>query len=197
MYLCISYDTDLLALEPLMGYAQEWLSFAEPLINSGKRLKIELRTKSADTLFWQKHAPIPGIIYGITLSPQAVIDAYEHRTPSLRRRLASAREALQRGFPVRLCFDPMIYCRDWELQYDQMLTQVFAEIDMNQIEDVSVGTFRVSQDYLKKMRKNDPGSAVVQVPLPERQRRLSLFPRTDRANGKFSGKQTFRKNTRR
>ena len=45
-----------------------------------------------------------------------------------------------------------------------MLRQVFEEIDMEKIEDVSVGTFRVSSDYLKKMRKCQPGSAVVQFP---------------------------------
>ena len=45
-----------------------------------------------------------------------------------------------------------------------MLRQVFAEIDMQKLEDVSVGTFRVSQDYLKKMRRLQPGSAVVQYP---------------------------------
>ena len=161
MYLCISYDTDLLAMEKVTGYVREWISFAE---EQRKLLKIEIRTKSADSLFWQKHSPIPGIIYAITLSPQAIIDAYEHKTPSLRLRLASAREAIRRGFPVRLCFDPMIYCRDWEQQYDEMLRLVFSEIDMEKIQDVSVGTFRVSQDYLKKMRKNQPGSAVVQFP---------------------------------
>lgn len=164
MYLCVSYDTDMLATEPITGYTAEWISFAQAQINSGYPLKIEIRTKSADILFWQRHAPVPGIIYAITLSPQAVIDAYEHRTPSLRRRLASAREAIQRGFPLRLCFDPMIYCRDWELQYGEMLRQVFAAIDVDKLVDVSVGTFRVSQDYLKKMRKNQPGSAVVQFP---------------------------------
>ena len=58
----------------------------------------------------------------------------------------------------------MIYCRDWEQHYDDMLRQVFAGLAMEKIEDVSVGTFRVSQDYLKKMRKNQPDSAVVQFP---------------------------------
>ena len=164
MYLCISYDTDMLAMEKLTGYTKEWISFAETQIGSGNPLKIEIRTKSADRLFWQKHSPIPGIIYAITLSPQAVIDVFEHRTPSLQQRILSAREAIQRGFSVRLCFDPMIYCKDWEQQYDKMLGQVFSEIDMDKINDVSVGTFRVSQDYLKKMRKNQPDSAVVQYP---------------------------------
>ena len=154
----------MLAMEQITGYTQEWISFAEAQISSGRQLKVEIRTKSADSRFWQEHSPIPGIIYGITLSPQTVIDAYEHKTPSLRHRLASAREALQRGYQVRLCFDPMIYCRDWELQYAEMLRQVFNELDMNRIEDVSVGTFRVSRDYLKKMRKNQPCSAVVQFP---------------------------------
>lgn len=164
MYLCISYDTDMLAMEQITGYAGEWISFVEAQVDPINQLKVEIRTKSANSLFWEAHTPIPGIIYAITLSPQAVIDAYEHKTPSLRRRIASAREAVQRGFPVRLCFDPMIYCKGWEQQYDEMLRQVFAEINMEKITDVSVGSFRVSQDYLKKMRKNQPGSAVVQFP---------------------------------
>ena len=164
IYLCISYDTDMLAMEQITGYTKEWISFAQTQTNLSNPLKIEIRTKSADLRFWQKHSPVPGIIYAVTLSPQAVIDACEHKTPPLCQRLASAREAVQRGFPVRLCFDPMLYCRNWEQQYGEMLRQVFDEIDMDKIEDVSVGTFRVSQDYLKKMRKNQPGSAVVQFP---------------------------------
>lgn len=164
MYLCISYDTDMLAMEQMAGYTAEWISFAQTLTDSKNPLKLEIRTKSANSLFWQKHSPIPGIIYAITLSPQAIIDAYEHRTPSLSQRLASARQAIQRGFSLRLCFDPMIYCRDWEQHYGEMLRQVFAGLAMDKIEDVSVGTFRVSQDYLNKMRKNQPDSAVVQFP---------------------------------
>lgn len=164
VYLCISYDTDLLAMEQITGYTKEWIAFAQTQANAAKPLKLEIRTKSADPRFWQRHAPVPGIIYALTLSPQAVIDAWEHRTPSLRQRLASAKNAIQRGFALRLCFDPMIYCKAWELHYGEMLRQVFAEIDMDRITDVSVGTFRVSQDYLKKMRKNRPGSAVVQFP---------------------------------
>lgn len=164
VYLCISYDTDLMAAESITGYTGEWISFAQTQLNQPHPLTLEIRTKSADPGFWQRHSPVPGIIYAITLSPQTLIDAWEHRTPSLGRRLASAREAIRRGFPVRLCFDPMICCRDWERHYDEMLRQVFAQIHMERLTDVSVGTFRVSQDYLKKMRRDRPGSAVVQFP---------------------------------
>ena len=37
-------------------------------------------------------------------------------------------------------------------------------VDMDELWDVSVGSFRVSQDYIKKMRRNMPHSAVVQFP---------------------------------
>ena len=164
LYLCLSYDTDMMAMERITGYVGEWIRFVQEQVCQGKKLKVEIRTKSADQRFWQENPPVPAVIYGITLSPQAVICAYEHRTPSLEQRIASAGEALLRGFPVRLCFDPMIRLADWQMHYDDMLRQVFERIDMEKLTDVSVGTFRISQDYLKEMRRREPYSAVAQYP---------------------------------
>lgn len=160
LYLCVSYDTDLPALEHITGYVREWCDFA------GKHpdLRIELRTKCANRLFSQTAEPIPGIIYAFTLSPQAVIEAYEHHTASLTARLNCAAELMRAGCQVRLCFDPMIYVPEWKLSYEEMLEQVCCAIDLTKIVDVSVGTFRVSQDYLKNMRKQAPDSAVVWFP---------------------------------
>ena len=93
-----------------------------------------------------------------------MIDAYEHGTASLAGRLAGAEAAMEHGFSVRLCFDPMIYCSDWKKHYDAMFAQVCEVLDLEKLVDVSVGTFRISQDYLKKIRKNEPDSAVVQFP---------------------------------
>ena len=45
-----------------------------------------------------------------------------------------------------------------------MLLAIAGQMDWGRLFDVSVGSFRVSQDYLKKMRKNAPDSAVVQFP---------------------------------
>lgn len=159
VYLCVSYDTDLAALDSVTGYMGEWIRFAE----EQKGLKIEIRTKCANLLF-ENFKPMERVIFAFTLSPQAVIDACEHGTPSLVRRISCAAEAVKRGFAVRLCFDPMIYCPDWKLHYESMIRSVFAELDGGKLLDVSVGTFRVSQDYLKIMRKNEPFSAVVQFP---------------------------------
>ncbi|MDE6852029.1 MAG: radical SAM protein [Lachnospiraceae bacterium] len=160
LYLCVSYDTDLLALEPILGYGKEWCLFTE----KHEDLKIEIRTKCANKQIPRNFRPIPGVIYAFTLSPQAVIEAYEHHTPSLTERLSCAAEMVQAGHLVRLCFDPMIYLPEWRNHYAEMLEQVCAVIDWRKIVDVSVGTFRISQDYLKKMRKQEPDSAVVWFP---------------------------------
>ena len=160
LYLCVSYDTDLLAMEQIIGYAQEWCNFAAKHAD----LKIEIRTKCASKLYIQNILPISSVIFAFTLSPQAVIKAYEHHTPSLTERLSCVTDLLKAGCPVRLCFDPMIYMPDWKRHYGEMIEQVFRIIDMDKIVDISVGTFRISQDYLKNMRKQEPESAVVWFP---------------------------------
>lgn len=160
VYLCASYDTDLMAMEGIAGYVKAWNDFAA----AHPRLTIELRTKSANLPLIERMPVLSNVIYAFTLSPQAVIDAYEHGTPALYQRIACAAAVVQKGYPVRLCFDPMIYCPDWEKHYSDMLKQVYEQVNMAKIMDVSVGSFRVSQEYLKKMRKNEPGSAVVQFP---------------------------------
>lgn len=160
MYICVSYDTDLLAIEELTGYVAKWIDF----VKQNKNLTIEIRTKSANTGIWDKLDVCERVIYAFTLSPEAVIEEYEHKTPALLARLESIKRAQELGHPVRLCFDPMIYVEDWKSKYIQLLESVREHVDVEKLWDVSVGSFRVSQDYLKKMRKNDPGSAVVQFP---------------------------------
>ena len=159
-YLCISYDTDLMAMEAVAGYVREWTLFA----GRHENLTMEIRTKCANRAFFEQAGQAPGVIFAFTLSPQELICAYEHGAPSLESRISCAALAVERGFAVRLCFDPVLYCSGWETYYDEMLSRVFEEIDMERIRDVSVGTFRISKDYLKKMRKSEPFSAVAQFP---------------------------------
>lgn len=159
-YVCISYDTDLMGLEGITGFVKEWVEFAA----CHKGLRLEIRTKCGRTDLWEKLNPQRGVCYAFTLSPQFVIDNYEHKTASLRQRIVSAKMAIEKGFLVRLCFDPMIYCKDWKEHYHDMFAQVLEEIDMNKLTDISIGSFRISQDYLKKMRKCQPDSDIVWFP---------------------------------
>lgn len=173
VYLCVSYDTDLVAMESVFGYGREWIAFAQ----KHPALTIELRTKSGNAKMWKEANPqesVEGkagndrIIAAYTLSPQSVIDSCEHKTANLQGRLRAASVAWQNGFAVRFCFDPMIYVPGWKEAYQSFFEEVFREFPAERLKDVSLGGFRISKDYLKKMRRQAPNSAVVQFPFESR-----------------------------
>lgn len=160
VYLCVSYDTDLMAIDALLGYVGKWIGFAA----RHPDLTIEIRTKSANWNCIQEISPLQNVILAWTLSPERITEQFEHRTPSLEQRLACVNKALEAGWHVRLCFDPLLYCRDFKVQYEDMMDRIFSKIPVEQIKDISVGTFRISQDYLKNIRRQNPDSSLVQFP---------------------------------
>lgn len=160
IYLCVSYDADLVAIESLGGFVREWIAFTKKHDN----LTIEIRTKSGRCDLWSDYEACDRVIIAYTVSPQRVAAEYEHFASIPAERILAAKCAMDSGFPVRLCFDPMIYCKDWRGEYSRLVDDVFSQIDGSKLWDVSIGSFRISQDYLKKMRKDMPRSAVVNFP---------------------------------
>lgn len=165
VYLCISYDTDLLAMEDLLHYVEQWADFAA----AHGELTVEIRTKCAGRKLFRRLAERgwPGadrLIFAYTISPDEVIRAFEHGTPGLAERLGAAAECLRTGGTVRLCFDPMIYLPGWKADYTRMLEETAAAVPLGEIRDFSIGSFRISESYLRSMRRSLPYSAIVQYP---------------------------------
>ena len=160
VYLSVSYDTDLLALEGLTGYLEQWCRFTA----KHPSLTIEVRTKGANIAALRSLPSCGRVIFAWTLSPETVIRRFEHRTPSLAARLAAARAAKEAGFSLRLCFDPLILTADFQTEAEPFVRRVFQEISPDMVRDASIGVFRISGSYLNAMRKNRPDSAAVQYP---------------------------------
>ncbi len=149
-----SYDTDTMAIESLTGQTDRWLKFAALHPN----LYLEIRTKSANLKALKNALPNERAILAWTLSPQAIIDRYEHATPSLEKRLNAIREAIALGWKVRLCIDPVIYTDQFEILYPELIETIFGAIDPDSIEQLTLGSFRLSQSHLrslKKLRRSD------------------------------------------
>lgn len=163
VYLCVSYDTDLLALEGIAGFVRRWYDFA----SLRPKLTIEIRTKSGAFKRLEKLAPVPNVIFAWTLSPQSIIEKYEHYTAPLDIRIRQLRQAAAAGFLVRICFDPLIYIENFKEVYGALVKQVFSE--PVHIMDASIGVFRVSVDYLKQIRRHRPGSRLLWYPFVSEQ----------------------------
>lgn len=160
MYLCISYDTDILALEQITQYTSKWIDFCKKHDN----LKIEIRTKSSNFYAIKDITPTDNVILAWTLSPSLISQKYEDKTPSLRSRLYSINQAIKNNWNVRICFDPILYLRDFKENYKDLIDTTFSTIPPNKILDLSIGVFRVSSEYLKTMRKNRFDSIILNYP---------------------------------
>ena len=167
LYLCISYDSDLLAMEGVYPYVEGFARF----LNQENALRIEVRTKAGGEGLWRKMQRLPlssdarkRMIFAFTLSPEEIIEEAEEGTARLSSRIFAIQKALEEGYLVRLCFDPMIYHPRWKELYGDLLQEVFEKIPMEQIHDCSVGSFRISESYLKAMGKALPSSPHTQFP---------------------------------
>ncbi|MCB0318940.1 MAG: hypothetical protein KDD56_09300, partial [Bdellovibrionales bacterium] len=77
IYLCISYDSDLLALESLIPLCRRWIEF----VNTRPDVFIEIRTKSANFKQINDIKPINNVILAWTISPKEIAKKYETKTP--------------------------------------------------------------------------------------------------------------------
>jgi spore photoproduct lyase len=158
--LCISYDTDLLAMERFIPYASKWIEFASQI----PELTIEIRTKSNSYKNISNLTPSKNIILAWTLSPEEVVKKFESDTPTLNRRLQSIREATRDGWRTRICIDPILHIKNWKTIYKNLIHKIFEYPELYEIEEITFGVFRINSEYLKKMKKMRVDSELLYYP---------------------------------
>lgn len=165
LYLCPSYDTDLLALEGIVPYASRWIGFA-----GGKQnLCIELRTKSANYNAIAGLSPVEQVVLAWSLSPDEIARRYEKLAPSLKTRLAAAKAAMQDGWQVRLCFEPVLKVQGWQRIYSEFLDGVFEVIPAEKVFDANIGIFRMSSEQFKRISRSRTDTDVFCFPMVYRE----------------------------
>lgn len=164
IFVCISYDSDILALENVTGFAKDWYD----AVKGNNKLILELRTKSANSNFFKNVSPIDNFILAWTLSPEYIISNFEKNTPSLKNRINTIKKALENKWNVRICFDPLLYISDYKKHYKEMIDIVFKEININDVYDISIGTFRIGKDLYKNMKQKNKKSYILAYPFVEK-----------------------------
>ena len=154
LLLSLSYNTDILALENILPLTKQWIDFA----NNTDDLFMEIRTKSGLTSSFNKLKPSKKILFAWTLSPNNIIQKYEHKTPLLERRIMSIQKIVDSGWPVRLSFDPILIYPNWKEDYKQMFERIKETISGDKIFDITIGVFRMSDDFYNRIKKTKPDS---------------------------------------
>jgi spore photoproduct lyase len=146
------YDCDSLALEPVTGFAQQFLNFFDTVPNAW----LELRTKSTQIRSLLNRPVQPRCIVAFSLSPESVALKVEAKAPPLYKRLEALTKLQQQGWLIGLRFDPLIYQSDYKQHYQAFFAQVFAKVKLEQLHSVSLGVFRLPESYFKKIHKLYP-----------------------------------------
>lgn len=149
LYTSISYDTDILPFEDTTHYAREWIHLARETPN----LRLEIRTKSAAYRALHNIPPSPKVVLSWSLAPPDIVKLHEHGAPSLDRRLSAIKQAIADGWPVRLCFDPVLPTADLEDSYGKTVSRIFEEVSPNDIADATVGPFRMGKTHFQRIKR--------------------------------------------
>jgi len=152
LYLCISYDTDLLGFESIAPYSRKWIEYAAEKPD----LLIELRTKSANFAAIQDLPANPSTILAWSLSPEVVAQKYELKTPPLRARVKALKKAMEAGWKVRICIDPILPVADWKMVYQEFLDSISECLSHDNLFDIHLGVFRMNSGYFQNIRKRRP-----------------------------------------
>lgn len=156
LYLSVSYLTDLLGFERPLGLARYWIEAAR----SRPDLEIEIRTKSDGFNSILECDPVSGVILTWSLSPERIAREQEQGTAAFQQRLIDARRAIQAGWRVRLCFDPVIAHPGWESLYDAAVEETFRRLKPDRVEAVSFGVFRMHPDFYRHLPRERRSAAV-------------------------------------
>ena len=180
IYVSIPYESDMLAIEGITGMISDWAEWAR----GRKNVLLELRTKCANVDLMHSiigHTEdknetssgdankVDNMILAVTMSPDEVISKYEKYTPKLDSRILMAKAAIEKNMPVRLCFDPMMFIKDYKDAYGNTVDIIFSKISPESLRDVSLGSFRISKDYIKNFRKSYPDSGTAFFPYEMRE----------------------------
>ena len=168
MFLSISYESDLLGIEHVTSLVSSWIEFA----NKEPKLCLELRSKSAN---FKKisHLYNPNMILSWSLSPQIIIDNFEHKTANLSQRIKSINDAIALKWKVSIVIDPILDVPNAKSIYTDFINFLNENIDFSKIESVILGTFRMNSDYLKNIQKTKLKSSLLYYPYEVQSKKVS------------------------
>ncbi len=171
------YDCDSLALEPITQFVEQCLDAFSEIPQAW----LELRTKSTQIRPLLNREAIDNCVVAFSLSPEEIVQAEEHKTASLEKRINALQQLQAHGWKIGLRFDPLIQASEFERLYGRMFEQVLSAIDIEAVHSVSLGPFRLPRDFHKKMIKLYPDSKLLSAQLEYNGTHVSYPESTEKA----------------
>jgi len=148
---------DSLSTDLLTEYSKELVSF----FKDKKNAVFELKTKTTliDNFINEEHNG--RTICAWSLNTIKISTSEESLAPTLDERLAAAEKCQQAGFKLAFHFDPMIYYKGWENDYQLVVKKMLETINPENIIWISLGALRYPHHLDSIIRENHPDTKIV------------------------------------
>ena len=128
------YDCDSLAFEKISGFLKNTL----PVFSGLERADLELRTKSVQLEPLLSMEPQQNCIVAFSLMPEELAKKLDNKAPSISRRIAALTRLAERGWPIGLRFDPLIYSYDWKEKYERLVGSLLEALPNESIHSILI-----------------------------------------------------------
>ena len=163
------YDCDSLAFEKMTGFVEYFLPVFEKLPNS----LFELRTKSIQQKPLTHISPIENCVVAYSLLPRNIAKQLDRKAPSIGKRLSAMENLAKIGWKIGLRFDPLIFGKNWENLYSELISDIFKRVDCNAVHSVTFGPLRFPKEMFKNLIKLNPESKLLSGSLSLRGKNIS------------------------
>ncbi|MBI2027191.1 MAG: radical SAM protein, partial [Deltaproteobacteria bacterium] len=148
---------DSLALDDLTGISE----ILVPFFAEQQNATLELKTKTNNISNLLNLKSCGKTVVSWSLSPEWIVNNFEHGTSSLVQRLEAARQCAIAGYKIGFHLDPIIHYDGWQRGYEELIGKVFDTVGSHPIEWISLGNLRITTDLKTMMRIRFPQSNVL------------------------------------
>ncbi len=134
---------------------------------------LELKTKSDNIAYFKNHDVPQNVLVTWSLNTDTIITAEEHRTASLTKRLAAAREIADTGLLIGFHFHPMVYYKNWDKEYAAIFSRIQELFSADEVVLISLGTLTFIKPVIKELRKHRIKSKILQMSMDNAGGKLS------------------------
>ena len=146
------YDCDSLALEPVSNFCSHFL----PVFRRYPNAELEIRTKSTQIRCLLDTDVVPNCVIAMSFTTSEAADQWEHKVPSIEKRLEALHKLQLAGWKVAIRFEPLILGAEGLAPYEALFAQIFSKLDGQKLHSVSSGLFRMPVDFHKRIVKLYP-----------------------------------------
>lgn len=164
------YDCDSLALEPVSKFCSHFL----PVFRRYPKAELEIRTKSTQVRSLLEAEVVPNCVIAMSFTSSEAAAKWEHKVPSIEKRLEALRKLQLAGWKVAIRFEPLVLGVEGLAPYEALFARVFSMLNVEKLHSVSTGLFRMPIGFHKKIVKLYPDEELYARPTETSDGMISL-----------------------